>query len=64
MAVPLSAGTYVHWGVINVSVTNMAIIAVMVLVFVLAILLPFPHYEEPARHDERPNDRPDEGRRS
>jgi hypothetical protein len=35
------AGSYLHWGVINVSWTNAAIIGVMVLVFVLALLLPF-----------------------
>jgi len=37
-----SAGTYVHWGVIAISLTNLIIIGVMLLVFVLAILLPFP----------------------
>jgi hypothetical protein len=36
------AGTYVHWGVVQISVTNLAIIGLMLLVFVLAILLPFP----------------------
>jgi len=39
----LEAGKYVHWGVLNVSVTNLAIIAVIIVVFLLAILLPFPH---------------------
>ena len=42
------AGHYVHWGVILISVTNLAIIAAMVLVFILAILLPFPGGQ---RHD-------------
>lgn len=46
----LAAGHYVHWGVIKVSVTNLAIIVSMVVVFVLAILVPFPH----AREDELP----------
>jgi hypothetical protein len=46
MTVIPAAGTYVHWGVFNVSVTNIAIIAVMIIVFVLAILLPFPHGDE------------------
>ena len=36
------AGTYVHWGVVQISVTNLVIIGLMLLVFVLAILLPFP----------------------
>ena len=33
-AAALSAGHYLHWGVISVSVTNLAIIGVMVVVFV------------------------------
>ena len=39
----LAAGHYVHWGVIQVSVTNLAIIVSMVVVFVLALVVPFPH---------------------
>ncbi len=35
-------GHYVHWGVIQISVANLVVIAVMVVVFVLALLLPFP----------------------
>ena len=37
-----SSGSYVHVGVFNLSVTNLLIIAAMVVVFVLALLLPFP----------------------
>jgi hypothetical protein len=46
------AGQYVHWGVVNVSVTNLLIIGAMLIVFVLALLVPFPkaHEDEP---DER-----------
>ena len=36
------AGRYVDWGVIHVSVANIAIIGLMVVVFVLAVILPFP----------------------
>ncbi len=36
------AGDYLHWGVIQISVTNALIIAGMVIVFVLALVLPFP----------------------
>ena len=36
------AGKYVNWGVIQISVTNLTVIGVMVLVFVLALVLPFP----------------------
>lgn len=35
-------GDYLHWGVIQISVANLVVIAVMVAVFVLAIVLPFP----------------------
>jgi hypothetical protein len=36
------AGRYVNWGVIQISVANLTIIAVMVLVFILALVVPFP----------------------
>ena len=36
------AGQYVSSGVIQISVTNLAIIGLMILVFVLALVLPFP----------------------
>jgi hypothetical protein len=42
-----SAGRYLTWGVIQISVTNLLIIAAMVVVFLLAILAPFP-----GRHDQ------------
>ncbi len=35
-------GRYIHWGFIQISVANLVIIGLMVVVFVLAILLPFP----------------------
>ncbi|HZP14774.1 MAG TPA: hypothetical protein VFA96_03045 [Nocardioides sp.] len=35
-------GHYLHWGVIQISVANLVVIAVMLAVFALAILLPFP----------------------
>jgi hypothetical protein len=36
------SGHYIHWGFIQLSVANFVVIVLMVLVFVLAILLPFP----------------------
>ncbi len=58
-AVPVAssvAGHYFHWGVISISVTNLLIILAMVVVFVLALVLPFPRgAEEPTReHEDRP----------
>lgn len=35
-------GHYLHWGVIQISVANLVIIVAMVVVFVAALLLPFP----------------------
>ncbi|MFI1162450.1 hypothetical protein ACH4UM_02285 [Streptomyces sp. NPDC020801] len=35
-------GRYVHWGVIQLSVANLVVIGLMVIVFVAALLLPFP----------------------
>ena len=49
-----AAGTYVHWGVIAISLTNLIIIGVMLLVFVLAILLPFPGNRRERESGTRP----------
>jgi len=35
-------GHYVHWGVIQISVANLVVIGVMIVLFALAIFLPFP----------------------
>lgn len=35
-------GHYVHWGVIQISVANLVVIAIMIVLFVLALVLPFP----------------------
>ena len=35
-------GTYLHWGVIQISLTNVIVILAMVAIFVLAVVLPFP----------------------
>ncbi len=36
-------GRYVHWGFIQISVANLVVIGLMLLVFILAIAIPFPH---------------------
>lgn len=38
--------TYLQWGWLGVSVTNLAVMLIMMAIFVLAVLLPFPHHEE------------------
>jgi hypothetical protein len=35
-------GTYLHWGVIQISVANAVVIGLMLVVFALALFLPFP----------------------
>jgi hypothetical protein len=35
-------GHYLYWGVIQISMANLVVIGVMVLVFILAVVLPFP----------------------
>ncbi|GAC1611170.1 MAG: hypothetical protein NVS3B26_22280 [Mycobacteriales bacterium] len=39
-------GRYLHWGVIQISYANLAVIAIMLTLFVLALLLPFPKGRE------------------
>lgn len=47
-------GSYVHWGVIQISVANLVVIALMLAVFVLALLVPF-HRQSVARGRRRRN---------
>lgn len=35
-------GYYLHWGVIQISAANAAVIVLMLLVFAAALLIPFP----------------------
>ena len=35
-------GKYIHWGVVQISLSNLIIIGVMILLFLAAVLLPFP----------------------
>jgi hypothetical protein len=55
---PLGGQAYfLHWGVIQISLTNFIIIVVMLVVFVLALILPFPGHnndESGEDRDERP----------
>jgi hypothetical protein len=44
------SGSYVHWGVIQISVANLVVIGIMLVVFVAAITVPF---SRPRRDRER-----------
>ena len=35
-------GHYLHWGLVQISLANLVVIGLMVLLFALAVLLPFP----------------------
>jgi hypothetical protein len=35
-------GTYLNWGVVHISVANLVVVVVMIVMFVAALLLPFP----------------------
>jgi hypothetical protein len=38
-----SPATYLHWGFIYISWPNLLVIAGMIVLFALALILPFPH---------------------
>jgi hypothetical protein len=44
--VTAAPGKYIHWGVLQISVTNATIIAVMIVLFVLALVVPFPTHDD------------------
>jgi hypothetical protein len=44
------AGHYLHWGVVQISLANLIVILLMIAVFVVALLVPFPRARE-IRHD-------------
>ncbi len=39
------SGRYIHWGFIQLSWANFVVIVLMVVVFVLAIVIPFPRHK-------------------
>jgi hypothetical protein len=47
-------GHYLHWWVIQISVANLVIIGLMVVVFALALVVPFP---KPRQQDRVEKDR-------
>lgn len=45
---------YYQWGFIQISLPNLVVIVVMLLLFVLALVLPFPGHAEPHDQDINP----------
>lgn len=52
-----AAGHYLHWGVVQISLTNFLIILGMIAVFVLALVVPFPGSHSDASEQEHRDDR-------
>jgi high-affinity Fe2+/Pb2+ permease len=52
MGIVLSAGKYIHWGVVSISLTNFLIIVGMIVLFALALVLPFPGAHDREQSDE------------
>jgi hypothetical protein len=48
-------GSYVHWSIFQVSVSNLALICVMVVIFGVALVLPFPHTRRRRRQADGPS---------
>jgi hypothetical protein len=46
-------GHFIHWGVFQLSLANLLVIVSMVLVFVLALVVPFPKPHDRERVEER-----------
>jgi hypothetical protein len=42
MVTVLAAGKYVSWGVVSISLTNLLVVLGMIVLFVLALVIPFP----------------------
>jgi hypothetical protein len=42
MGIAFAAGKYIHWGVVSISVTNFLVIVGMIVIFALALVVPFP----------------------
>lgn len=46
---------FLRWGVIQISLANLIVIGLMIVIFVLALLLPFPHADRDDRLSEGPD---------
>lgn len=51
---------FLHWGVIQISLANFLVILLMIVLFVLALVLPFPggHGQQANQPPEEPADDP------
>jgi hypothetical protein len=55
-------GRYLHWGVISISLSNFSIIVAMIVLFVLALVIPFGrHHQQSSVGSDPENDSQDGG---
>ena len=54
MVTVLAAGKYISWGVVSISLTNLLVIVGMIVIFVLALVIPFPRDHESPGPAEAP----------
>lgn len=57
MSAPIDvvASSFIHVGVVQISVANLIVILAMIVVFVLALVLPFPHGRSDEPKDDHDN---------
>jgi hypothetical protein len=54
---------FLHWGVVQISLANFLVVVAMIVVFALALILPFPHGpRNPHEHSDAQERRDDDER--
>ncbi len=51
-------GHFLHWGVVQISLANFLVIIMMIVLFILALVIPFPHGRSDAEERRDDNERP------
>lgn len=46
------SAVFLQWGVLQISLANLVVIVLMVVLFVLALVLPFPHSKDSSANTE------------
>ncbi len=49
-----TAGAYVHWGVVQISVANLVVIGLMIVVLIAAVLLPLGRHADRYETQDQP----------
>ncbi|PZS15465.1 MAG: hypothetical protein DLM57_12695 [Pseudonocardiales bacterium] len=47
---------FLHWGVVQISLANLLVIVMMAVLFLLAVIIPFPHAQHSAVEQEQADD--------